>query len=81
MEKSTLLPLIFLGLILNYPWMILANRPIDFSGNNSLSSSSNEKSIMVVNNNPHKISNDQQYMDDAHDVPEGSNPGPPNALI
>ncbi|TMW89674.1 hypothetical protein EJD97_016821 [Solanum chilense] len=71
MEKSTLIPLIFLGLLLNYPWMISATRSDEFSDHNTLSSS-NKKSTITVNH-PNKISSHQQYMVDFHDVPSGPN--------
>ncbi|KAG5607611.1 hypothetical protein H5410_029103 [Solanum commersonii] len=49
-----------------------ATRSVDFPDHNTLSSS-NEKSTIIVNH-PNKISSDQQYMVDFHDVPSGPNP-------
>ncbi|KAK6790201.1 hypothetical protein RDI58_014001 [Solanum bulbocastanum] len=73
-KSQTLLPLFFLGLLLNYSWMISATRSVDFSGHDSDSLSlSNEKSTIIVDH-PSKISSDQQYMVNAHDVPSGANP-------
>lgn len=46
--------------------MISATRSVDFLDHNMLSSS-NKKSIIIVNH-PHKIASDQQYMVDFHDV-------------
>uniref|UniRef100_A0A3Q7GM28 Uncharacterized protein n=1 Tax=Solanum lycopersicum TaxID=4081 RepID=A0A3Q7GM28_SOLLC len=71
-KSQTLLPLFFLGLLLNYSLMISATRLVGFSSHN-LVSSSNKKFTKIVNH-PYKTSSDQQYMVNAHDVPSGANP-------
>lgn len=72
-KSQTLLPLFFLGLLLNYPRMILATRSVDFLGHDSLSSSGEKFPIII--NHPYKISSGQRYMVNAREVPSGANPG------
>lgn len=71
MEKSILLPLFFFCLLLNNPWMISATNSVDFPDHNSLSSSN--KKFTVIFDHPRKISSDQQYLVNFHDVPSGPN--------